>query len=87
MSLLLSFIPILWFSQDLQTELLYADGHFNYERFWEPDVRVKVDGYHLWCWNGAGLKFTDDDMSKLFNHEYPVYTPLTPEDAQTCAGN
>jgi hypothetical protein len=82
----LGFIPSLWLCQNLQTELLYADGHFNCGRFREPDVRVKVDGYHFWCWNDAGLKFTDDHMTKLFNHEFPAYAPLTLLDTQTCAG-
>jgi hypothetical protein len=84
MSLLLSFIPIVWLSGDLQTELLHADGHLNYARFWNPDVRVVVDDYHLWCWNGAGLKFTDLDIQRVVNGQYPSFTPLTIEDTRIC---
>lgn len=86
MNLLLSFIPLVWLSQGLQTELMHDDGHFNYDRFWSPDVRVKIDEYHLWCWNGAGLKFTDQDLAAMFNGDYPTYTALTAQDKQTCGG-
>ena len=85
-SLLLSFIPIVWLGQDVQNELLYDDGHFNYTRFWNPDIKVKMNGYHLWCWNGAGLKFTDQDIQDLFNGAAPTYTPLSEEDELTCGG-
>ena len=70
MKLLLLFLPIIWFSPDLQSELLDDDGAFEYYRFWNPDVREKVDDYHIWCWGEAALKFTDNDVVLMVNGEW-----------------
>jgi len=85
MNLLVLILPIFWFQQDVQNELVHADGHFNYERFWNPDARLKVDGYHVWCWNNAVLKFSDEDISLMLEGYLPERRPVDAEDHAMCS--
>ena len=84
MKLFLLWLPIAWLNPTLNDELTTAQGAFDYERFWNPDYRVKVDDYHIWCWGDAVLKFTDEDVVLLVRGKFPKYTPVIELDKQYC---
>ena len=77
MKTLLLWLSVSLMSPSLQSELLNSDGEFNYDRFWNPDIRMVRGDRHTWCWGQTGINFTDDDIVALVNGGEIQFTEAT----------
>ena len=88
--LMVSQMPMLWWSDGLTERITEPDGHLDYHRATHPDIQRKVGDYYYWCWiddaGWAGVKFTDTDLQAIALGNLPPFSLWTANDTFICTG-